>query len=91
MRQHSLRLDDELMQAVDSKRGLIPRNTWIVAAIKVALGESIYDGLTDTGPGPQKPRVPETERSPEPQPESRSARALSKPPLRRPIIQKRGK
>ncbi len=37
MRQHSLRLPDELMEAVDSARGMIPRNPWIEHAVREAL------------------------------------------------------
>lgn len=37
MKQHSLRLPDELMEAIDSKRGRIPRNPWLIEAIRVGM------------------------------------------------------
>lgn len=39
MKQISLRLTDELYEAVEDKRGLIPRETWIKAQLERAMCE----------------------------------------------------
>lgn len=49
-KQINLRLDEDFLAQLDTARGLVPRNVWIVAAIKQALGQNVYDGLTETGP-----------------------------------------
>lgn len=103
MRQHSLRLSDELMQAIDSKRGQVPRNAWLVTAIEARL--KVGDGPVIIKPVPhdsgRTTPAPKAERSPglseqikssEPEAYGGPMRPgpLSKPPLQRPIVQKRG-
>ncbi len=41
MRQHALRLSDKQMEAVDSARGDVARNLWIVRLIERELGGSL--------------------------------------------------
>ncbi len=65
MRQHALRLNDDLMQAVDSARGDVARNLWLVRAIELRLG--LESGKQVLMPGGSLKAPPEKPaRSPEP-------------------------
>lgn len=39
MKQHNLRISDELMEQIDRERGLIPRNRWLVDLLEGHLAE----------------------------------------------------
>lgn len=102
------------MQAIDSKRGQVPRNAWIRSALEQLVDivkyqpSSGYPHVMQVAEPTQKPPTPETERSPEPASESSEWRGgafatyadgtevfhpqptRSKPPLQRPIVQKKG-
>lgn len=90
-----MRLDDALMEEVDERRGLVPRNLWLVAVIKNELGHDLRRGLTETGPAaasrsPAVKSEPADMRSLYAGLRSEDVKPLSAKPVQpRPIIQKR--
>lgn len=116
MRQHALRLDDDLMQSVDIARGQVPRNAYFREMVQQWVRAEEEDPTSRLHRSPTKeeeieaggvrpsPEViekvtPKAERSPEPGVAIRRSlteemgderKPLSKPPLQRPIVQKKG-
>lgn len=56
-RQINLRLDEGLLAMVDEARGLVPRNAWVLEAVKYALGQDVVLRSVKVGPVVSVPPV----------------------------------
>lgn len=107
-KQINLRIEESLLEAIDSERGLVPRNAWINAALESYWCDVLHKPVPKAAPRSEKPGVPERSPGPEfqithggkstkarridepaPMPYRPRRVDLTKPPLQRPIIQKR--
>lgn len=63
MKQVNLRIEDELLERVDRHRGAVPRNTWILQALRQSLQGPAFPGFGPSYSNPEKgaPGVPEAE------------------------------